>query len=47
MENNLNIEAQNENLKSLEQYKISLKYSTSYWDFLDSIGLNKGKPDGK
>ena len=47
MKNNLNIKAQSKESEALEQFKIGLKYSTSYWDFLDSIGLSKGKSDGK
>jgi hypothetical protein len=47
MKNDLNIKAQNKNLKNLEQIKIALKYSINYWDFLDSVGLNKGKLNGK
>ena len=45
MKNNLNIKAQSKESEALEQFKIGLKYSTSYWDFLDSIGLSKGKSD--
>ena len=47
MKSNLNTDSQGKESESLEQFKIGLKYSTSYWDFLDSIGLGKGKSDGK
>lgn len=42
MKNNLNTNVYNKESKGLEQFKVVLKYSTSYWDFLDSIGLGKG-----
>ena len=45
MKNNLNTNAQSKESEALEQFKIGLKYSTSYWDFLDSIGLSRGKSD--
>ena len=39
MKSNLNTDSQGKESEGLEQLKVNLKYSTSYWDFLDSIGL--------
>ena len=33
----------NVNSSQLEEAKVMLKHSTSYWDFLDKMELNKGK----
>ena len=42
MKNNLNTNAQGKEFEHLEQFKVVLKYSTSYWDFLDKLELSRG-----
>jgi hypothetical protein len=45
MKNNLNTNVYNKESEGLEEFKVALKYSTSYWDFLDKMELSKGKSD--
>jgi hypothetical protein len=40
MKNNSNVNAQGKEFEHLGQFKVVLKYSTSYWDFLDKMGLS-------
>jgi len=42
MKSNLNTNAQGNESKHLEEFKVVLKYSTSYWDFLDKMELSRG-----
>ena len=42
MKSNLNTNAQGKESLHLEQFKVALKYSTGYWDFLDKMELIRG-----
>ena len=42
MKNNSKANAQGKEYERLERFKVVLKYSTSYWDFLDKMELNRG-----
>ena len=42
MKSNLNINVLKKNSAYSEEFQVMLRYSTSYWDFLDKIELSKG-----
>ena len=42
MKSNLNTNVLEKNSAYSEEVQVMLRYSTSYWDFLDKIELSKG-----
>jgi hypothetical protein len=42
MKSNLNINVLKKNSAYSEEVQVMLRYSTSYWDFLDKMELSRG-----